>query len=72
MMSKLKRCPFCGGKARLTYNRYGSHYVQCDNVSCGIKPVTWIYTTEEEAVEAWNKYTTEEEAVEAWNKVNNP
>ena len=63
MMSELKRCPFCGGKARLmTYDTYGSHYVQCDNVSCGI--VTWIHTTEEEAVEAWNKMVTDEEYVE--------
>lgn len=59
MMSELKRCPFCGGKARLmTYDTYGSHYVKCDNVSCGI--VTWIHTTEEEAVEAWNKMATDE------------
>lgn len=51
MCKELKKCPFCGGKARLmTYDTYGSHYVKCDNVSCGI--VTWIHTTEEEAVEA--------------------
>lgn len=63
MCKELKRCPFCGGKARLTYNTYGSHYVQCDSVSCGI--VTWIHTTEEEAVEAWNKMVTDEEYVES-------
>lgn len=60
MCKELKKCPFCGEKAMLTCNTYGSHYVQCDNVSCSIKPVTWIYTTEEEAVEAWNKIVTDE------------
>ena len=62
--AELKPCPFCGGKARLmTYDTYGSHYVKCDNVSCGI--VTWIHTTGEEAVEAWNKMVTDEEYVES-------
>ena len=65
MMSELKRCSFCGGNARLTYNTYGSHYVQCDSVSCSIKPVTWIYTTEDKAVEAWNKMVTDEEYIES-------
>ena len=63
MCKELKKCPFCGGKARLTYDTYGSryvYYVQCDNVSCGI--VTWIHTTEEEAVEAWNKMVYSEYA----------
>ena len=63
MSEDLLKCPFCGGKARLmTYDTYGSHYVKCDNVSCGI--VTWIHTTEEAAVEAWNKMVTDEEYVE--------
>lgn len=62
MMSKLKRCPFCGGKARLTYDTCTCvYYVQCDK--CGI--VTWIHTTGEEAVEAWNKMVTDEEYVES-------
>lgn len=67
-MNELKPCPFCGGKARLTYNTYGSHYVQCDNVSCDVKPVTWIYTTEEEAVEAWNKMVDDEYAESMYTK----
>lgn len=64
MMREPKRCPLCGGKAMLTYDTYWSrYYVQCDSVSCGI--VTWIHTTEEEAVEAWNKMVTDEEYVES-------
>ena len=65
MSEDLLKCPFCGGKARLTYDTYGSryvYYVQCDSVSCSIKPVTWIYTTGEKAVEAWNKMVYSEYA----------
>ena len=65
MMSELKRRSLCGGNAQLTYNTYGSHYVQRDSVSCSIKPVTWIYTAEDKAVEAWNKMVTDEEYIES-------
>ena len=61
--TELKPCPFCGEKARLHTIHTHAYYVQCDNVSCGI--VTWIHTTEEEAVEAWNKMVTDEEYVES-------
>ena len=62
--TELKPCPFCGGKARLiTYDTCTCvYYVKCDSASCGIKPVTWIYTTGEEAVEAWNKMVDDEYA----------
>lgn len=59
MCKELKKCPFCGGKASLEYDTYGSlykygYYVQCVSLSCGVKPATWIYTTEEKAIKSWN------------------
>lgn len=45
-MSKLKRCPCCGGEAALC-NYY---FVQCKK--CGLSTLTFI--TKEEAIKAWN------------------
>ena len=63
-MSELKRCPFCGGEAKLTkfkpFNEY-EFFVECMNVSCAVIPKTWIYKTETEAIVAWNNRVDEEE-----------
>lgn len=63
-MIELKRCPFCGGEAKLTklkpFNEY-EFFVECMNVSCAVIPVTWHYKTEIEAVNAWNYRVDEEE-----------
>lgn len=57
----LKPCPFCGGEATLrhTKDREGKMYgelwiVSCEARSCYIRPCTSFYTSEEEAIEAWN------------------
>ena len=54
-MIELKRCPFCGGEAKLTkikpFNEY-EFFVECINASCAVIPVTWTYKTETEAIAA--------------------
>lgn len=54
-MIKLKRCPFCGGEAKLTkIESTGEFCVGCCNGGCGVIPNTWTYKTKTEAVNAWN------------------
>lgn len=56
-MSELKPCPFCGGEAKAYVRDYGdTHYwrVSCSSDKCGVNPVTNVYHTEAEAIDAWN------------------
>ena len=46
-MSELKRCPFCGGEAKLMDN---GHWVWCQH--CLVESA--YYDTREEAIKAWN------------------
>ena len=61
-MIELKKCPFCGGKARMEehifYGLPNSYGVKC--CACFAK-TNQFYDTPKEAVEAWNK--REEERV---------
>ena len=58
-MDGLKKCPFCGGEAKVMELYYaGSHpndifgyEVECQ--SCGVSGVDW--DTAKEAVDAWNE-----------------
>ena len=51
----LKSCPFCGGEAHTTETaRYGNQWgVRCGNYT-HCKAFQGFYTTEDEAIEAWN------------------
>ena len=53
-MTKLKRCPFCGGKANLRVYSANLQFVQCVDCLSG----TNAFPTDEEAIEAWNKRNT--------------
>lgn len=57
-MSKLKSCPFCGGRAfmQCTKERIGDSYrAYCGDEDCPIEPRTHWYFKREQAVEAWNR-----------------
>ena len=56
-MSELKPCPFCGGEAKISAENFGAKYfVRCINIkNCLVRPFTISYSTEEEAVNAWNR-----------------
>ncbi len=64
---KLKRCPFCGGVARMKHGFPGQQIkgmrqsvVQCKN--CGCRTVTY----RQAAYERWSD--VDEQAAKAWNK----
>ena len=55
-MKELERCPFCGGKSKITslFMRDGYYTVECTNEHC--KAIIFRgYDSKEKAVEAWNK-----------------
>lgn len=63
-MDGLKPCPFCGNKAWLQYTTDNHHapYVVCGGAvqtngtpSCYVQIRPWVYKTEEECIEAWNR-----------------
>ena len=77
-MSKLKRCPFCGEKARLQkpYRKRG-WYVICKNTNCGCRTPFYqhLYTSEDDlqtiATMVWNNRKPMERIVERLeNKIN--
>lgn len=59
-MTELRKCPFCGGEATVSeiqdtwQNDTGHWYILCDECSCCLGGYG-EFTTEEEAIEAWNK-----------------
>lgn len=73
-MKELKPCPFCGGKARIrdlydvvdwteddepiTKRRF---VCECSEEECLVNPVTDVFDTEVEAIEAWNRRYKDEQ-----------
>jgi hypothetical protein len=56
----LKRCPFCGGKVRISQNRdYRRLEIKHIDIpdECPMYK-SWLYDTEEAAIEAWNRRAT--------------
>ena len=57
-MSELKRCPFCGGEAKLVKTHDGMYGIFHESEECPIDAENfvcdWQYDTAEEAIEAWN------------------
>lgn len=65
MAETLKPCPFCGGEAEMRDARKSlvvskfsyifPYSVRCSNEKCGVKPYTEYSSTEQEAIDAWNR-----------------
>lgn len=65
MAEELKPCPFCGGKAVVTFKRNsqsydgqkGGHRIECENrmTTCSMNMRTHHASQERKAVKAWNK-----------------
>lgn len=59
---KLKKCPFCGGKARMNSTSAfvrKAFYVNCDEIGCEMQCSTKLCFTKAEAAEIWNKRAKE-------------
>ena len=64
--TKLKPCPFCGGKAEIFFDDYKKYLIQCSNCSAfvGIEIENGV-----ELKDGWRAtFGTEEQAAEAWNR----
>lgn len=57
MSETLKPCPFCGGEARIIAKPYEPKVcVGCDDDTClGFSGLGWLYDSEKEAAELWNR-----------------
>jgi len=51
---RLRRCPFCKGKASLWRDYDGFWYVGCRDGFCGVSPMTSGQESAEEAARTWN------------------
>ncbi len=78
MKTKLKSCPFCGGKATedetyISQTGFMVHYVGCYSQRCRINPCANIQNSELSDV-GWGKSERfmhkrlREEAIKAWNR----
>lgn len=57
MADELMPCPFCGGEVRIIAKPYEPKVcVGCDDDTClGFSGLGWLYDSEQEAAEAWNR-----------------
>ena len=65
MKIELKSCPFCGGEAELVQQQVVGYpddfYVECGTDGCVLSLGGLCFSTEEEAMEAWNRRAGEQE-----------
>lgn len=63
-MEELKRCPFCGGKAKIyatttmTYPNHGKHFCYCEKCNASSKSFSDFENDGSsvfKAIEAWNR-----------------
>ena len=64
-MTDLKKCPFCGGEAKIVRDNsivnYPQYQVRCKNISCTIRPKTNWGSDRQEIIGHWNNRVTEAE-----------
>jgi len=53
-MEEMKPCPFCGGEAGITWDKWKDDELYCC-VECDCGVSTGVYETADEAVEMWNR-----------------
>ena len=53
-MEELKRCPFCGGKAKMTPARAKGEPIRV-RIYCTSCKTTSFWDWEQQAIEAWNR-----------------
>ena len=53
-MEEIKPCPFCGGEAGITWDKWKDDEMYCC-VECDCGVSTGVYETVDEAVEHWNR-----------------
>lgn len=57
-MIELKPCPFCGGTGcvvKTTFIGYGEGFFHTVCLDCNLELAEFKYTTEKDAIEAWNR-----------------
>ena len=54
VMEEIKPCPFCGGEAGITWDKWKNDEMYCC-VECDCGVSTGVYETVDEAVEHWNR-----------------
>lgn len=50
-VDKLRRCPFCGGRAHINFNRFLGNYVICEKYEVA----TPYFGESKKAIEVWNR-----------------
>ena len=69
----LRICPFCGGKAELSFGGNGMSFVRCNN--CGaIGPkfeISRLFSSDEKAVTYWNKRFLGDNETQLFNELCN-
>lgn len=60
-MLELKQCPFCGGEAKIGYEKYWQPRVSRRIICTKCYSSSGWYSTEEEAIEAWNRRNNNED-----------
>ena len=60
MTDELKPCPFCGGEAEVRKFTETKYFVQCFFVQCKSCLIGSTFTSEQLAVDAWNRRISNE------------
>lgn len=59
-MSELKKCPFCGGEAKIRGEKYWQPNVRRNVICTNCFANSGWFKTDEEAIEAWNRRVNDE------------
>ena len=63
-MEELKKCPFCGGKAKMNKNSHINpkrYFIKCWSCEITMPSVGNGFNSKKEAIEAWNRRENNEQ-----------